>query len=406
MNTFSHNGISLVSILDTRKKSAKNLYPVKLRVTFQRKQVYYSTGVFMTEEDWQIIDNTRKKNLVDKKELILSSFENLEAKVKALTMNEDFTFEELNKQVRNKNTGLLSEVFELKIGELSKHNKVSTAEWYTYSLNSLKMFKGEAIKLSDITKDWLNEYAQFMYSKGKSRTTISMYCRALQSVINLAIEDGAIKPVNYPFGKGKFEIPEPEERKLALPLSDIKKIVEYKSDNPTIQLGRDYWFFSYLCNGANITDIVKLTPDNIKNGEICFYRAKTINRSKKPKLIQATLTPEMSAIISKYGKLVAGEYIFPILKKGINPVEERNIIKNFTKLVNEKMEIICKDLGIEKVTTYTARHSFATVLKRSGVSVSFISDQLGHSDVKTTENYLASFEDVERKKNAALLTAF
>lgn len=406
MNTFSHNGISLVSVLDTRKKSAKNLYPVKLRVTFQRKQVYYSTGVFMTEEDWQIIDNTRKKYIVDKKELILSSFENLEAKVKALTMNEDFTFEELNKQVRNKNTGLLSEVFELKINELSKQNKVSTAEWYTYSFNSLKMFKGEAIKLSDITKEWLNEYAQFMYSKSKSRTTISMYCRALQSVINIAIEDGAIKPVNYPFGKGKFEIPEPEERKLALPLSDIKKIFEYKSENPTIQLGKDYWFFSYLCNGANITDIAKLTADNIMNGEICFYRAKTINRSKKPKLIQATLTPEMSAIISKYGKLVAGEYIFPILRKEINPVEERNIIKNFTKLVNEKMEIICKDLGIEKATTYTARHSFATVLKRSGVSISFISDQLGHTDSKTTENYLASFEDVERKKNSALLTNF
>lgn len=60
----------------------------------------------------------------------------------------------------------------------------------------------------------------------------------------------------------------------------------------------------------------------------------------------------------------------------------------------------------ENITTYTARHSFSTVLKRSGVSTEFISESLGHSDLKTTENYLDSFEDDIKHEYANFLTAF
>jgi len=58
------------------------------------------------------------------------------------------------------------------------------------------------------------------------------------------------------------------------------------------------------------------------------------------------------------------------------------------------------------ITFHLARHTFATVLKRSGANIAYISESLGHADQKTTENYLASFEQEERIKNAALLTKF
>lgn len=64
---------------------------------------------------------------------------------------------------------------------------------------------------------------------------------------------------------------------------------------------------------------------------------------------------------------------------------------------------IGKELGFGSISTYTARHSYATVLKRSGANIAYISESLGHSDLKTTENYLASFEKEERQKNAALV---
>lgn len=70
------------------------------------------------------------------------------------------------------------------------------------------------------------------------------------------------------------------------------------------------------------------------------------------------------------------------------------------------MQRIGKALGIDNITTYTARHSYATISKRKGVSIAYISESMGHCDLKTTEAYLASFEDAEYQKNAHLLTQF
>lgn len=67
---------------------------------------------------------------------------------------------------------------------------------------------------------------------------------------------------------------------------------------------------------------------------------------------------------------------------------------------------IAEAVGLPLVTTYSARHSFATVLKRSGTNISYISESLGHSNLAITENYLASFERDERMRNAQLLTKF
>ena len=77
-----------------------------------------------------------------------------------------------------------------------------------------------------------------------------------------------------------------------------------------------------------------------------------------------------------------------------------------TKAINKRMANIGQALGIGNISTYTARHSFATVLKRAGANIAYISESLGHQDLKTTENYLACFEREERQKNAELLSKF
>ena len=99
-------------------------------------------------------------------------------------------------------------------------------------------------------------------------------------------------------------------------------------------------------------------------------------------------------------------YLFPFLKGNESAIDERRIVKNVTHLLNDNMQKIGKKLGIEGISTYTARHSFATVLKRSGANVAFISESLGHNDVRVTENYLDDFETEERYKNAMALTNF
>ena len=154
--------------------------------------------------------------------------------------------------------------------------------------------------------------------------------------------------------------------------------------------------------------MLKLKYSNVQNGEIYFTRAKTIRTSKVKKELQAVITPEMQAIIDRWGNKdrQPDTYIFNFLKGNENPMREKIIINNTISRCNKQLKKIGKAVGITGISTYTARHSYATVLKRSGANIAYISESLGHADLKTTENYLASFEREEREKNAKLLTNF
>ena len=62
--------------------------------------------------------------------------------------------------------------------------------------------------------------------------------------------------------------------------------------------------------------------------------------------------------------------------------------------INKELKLLASELEIDAdVTTYVARHSFASVLKNTGVNIALISQALGHQDIKTTEIYLSKFDD-------------
>ena len=247
-----------------------------------------------------------------------------------------------------------------------------------------------------------------MVEDGKSYTTISIYIRCIRALFNDAKTIGVIKEAQYPFGRGKYEVPSGKGRKLALSLQQIKQIINFTDGFEATERYRDMWFFSYLCNGINVNDMLKLKYSNIDGDEIHFYRAKTLNTSKDKKEIEVLLTPEMKQIIDKWGNTdkSSNNYIFPFLTGEETPLQQKRTIQDVTHRINKRLKKIGEAIGISGLSTYTARHSFASVLKRSGVNIAYISESLGHSDLKTTENYLASFEKEERVKNAKFLTNF
>jgi integrase/recombinase XerD len=100
-------------------------------------------------------------------------------------------------------------------------------------------------------------------------------------------------------------------------------------------------------------------------------------------------------------------YLFPVLEPNINALRQYELIELFTQSINDWLVKIKKKLKIEKrLTTYVARHTFSTVLKRSGVSTEFIQESLGHTNIRTTEKYLDSFEREVKKKLVGNLMAF
>jgi site-specific recombinase XerD len=117
----------------------------------------------------------------------------------------------------------------------------------------------------------------------------------------------------------------------------------------------------------------------------------------------------MLEIIKRWGNVnkTGKEFIFPILNERMSPRDEHVTIAQFIKITNKYLKHVTDALEWgEKVTTYFARHSYATRLKRAGVPIAYISDSLGHVNIATTENYLSSFTDETVKSNAGFLLDF
>ena len=151
----------------------------------------------------------------------------------------------------------------------------------------------------------------------------------------------------------------------------------------------------------NIKDIIHLKFKNIHKDTIQYDRSKTSNTIQNPKPIVISLLPQAKEIIEKWGVKTKNEndFVFPVLKKNLSELQKQKDKDQFIKTINKYMKLIGQDIGYDKpLTTYAARHSFATVLKRSGAPTEFISESLGHKSLQTTEAYLDSFEDSSRKK--------
>ncbi len=408
MYSYATNGITVATILDQRRETKKGTFPVKIRVTFKRKRIYYSTGKSLSKSEWEKLPRSKSTALISIRTDIQYSFDKVKSFVVELEREDKFSFTVLNKHLGNGAGDTLNSCFETKLESLLQNDQINTHEYYTYTLKSLENFAGQNIPLNYVTPEWLQKYEKSLLKEGKSYTTIGMRGRAIRTVVNSAKELGLIKESQYPFGRGKYEIPTGEGRKLALTLQQIKTLVTYTDGSEATEHYRDLWFFSYLCNGINFADLITLKYANIQNGEIYFARAKTFKTSRVKKEICAVITSEMQAIMDRWGTQDKSPdtYIFGFLKGGETPLEIKKRVRDVISNCNRRLKKIGKAIEVEGLSTYTARHSYATVLKRSGANIAYISESLGHNDLKTTENYLASFEREERAKNASLLTNF
>ncbi|OUN04303.1 site-specific integrase [Alistipes onderdonkii] len=404
---YSKDGVTVAAVIDTSHPKKNGLFPVRIRVTYRRRLCYYTTGKDLTAEEWEMLPTTKVRALVDIRKDIESSYQIVRAAVEELAGAGGFSLDALNNRLKGAASDTVNMMFRGKIEELKKAGRVGSMLVYDNVLKGLERFAGMRIRFEAVTVSWLGKYADFLRKEGKTQTTIAIHLRHLRAILNEAKRLGAIKDTQYPFGKGRYEIQAGEGRKLALTLEQIGKIANYDDGTEATAKYRDYWLFLYLCNGINVADFVKLRYRDIVNGEICFVRQKTERTTKTRKEIHVVVIERMQAIINRWGNPSRPDiFIFPILDGTEDAMRRKMKTLYITRAINKRMKEVGEKLGIGNISTYTARHSFATVLKRAGANIAYISESLGHQDLKTTENYLASFEREERVKNAEILTKF
>ena len=394
------NGVVVSVLLDTRTVNKEGTYPVKIKVYFQGKPKYYPTGICMStkEELEEVLESKSKKN-IEIQDIIGKELSRILKNVDILVERGTFSFSNLNNI-----GGSLNEMISAKIKELENEEKFGSSAFYKGTLSLLKRYMKHDVPIKEVTVEWLNGLEKFIL-KTANQTTVAMNMRNIRATMNIAKQVGVIRESDYPFGRGKYQIKEGSGKKKALNKKQLKAIAEYSDGSMTTEFYRDLWLFIYFCNGLNVADLISLKFSDIQNGEISFIRKKTKDRTHDVKRIYAAITPEMYSIINKWGNdPKKSVYIFPFLKPGDSAWEHEKKKKNLTKLINKRMKMIGEKLNLGKITTYVARHTYATVLRNEGVPISIISPMLGHSSVTTTEIYLADLESEYRAKNASLLS--
>lgn len=299
----------------------------------------------------------------------------------------------------------LIEALEKRMNDFEKEGKVNSYYRVRSAKKAFESFCGRKDPhIMDITPEWLTSCEKFWRSNGKSSTTIVIYMKVLRREVNELLRTGRLAPEENPFGKGKYELPSPQSRKLALTLDQIRAIASYRG-NATIERYRDLWLFSYLCNGINFRDMLFLRYRNIIGNEISYYRSKTYRSKSVPHEIRAAYTPLMQNIVSRWGneRLSQDTFLFKYARGDDNPFEVDALVRKVTSLCNREMRILAEILKIPVFTTYSARHSFATILNRKGVDLKYISDCLGHSSLRMTETYLAGFTEEDRARFSEML---
>ena len=392
--------------LETRRIKKNKTFPLKVRVIFQREHHDYKTSFSLTEKEYQesllLKPKKRFKKLADE-------ISNLRSKVTSIVSNLSvFTF----KKFEDIYIGRITEskdlytLFASYILILETEGRIKTAMSYNSAMISIKEFQSK-ISIYDVNVSFLKKYQEHQLKKGNSITTVGIYIRSLRSIYNFAISEGIIKKTeDYPFGKRKYIIPAGRNIKKALLLDEVKKIFDFHCiPGTSIDKAKDFWMFSYFCNGINFKDIALLKVSNIDGNMLSFIREKTkLTGQGNRKIISCFLSNQTKSIIEKWSAndLDPEKFLFTILKPEDNLQRQTELIAQFIQNTNKHLKLICKEVGVNKnVTTIWSRHTAATVLKRSGATVSQIQEALGHSSSSITQNYLDSF-DTETKMNLAL----
>ena len=280
------------------------------------------------------------------------------------------------------------------ISELEEEGRIGYSKVFKSSRDSLKKFVNNADKnFINFTKRDFENYEKHLLKTVHQESSISVYVRTFSRLWNIAIERGLCPKEHRPSKYIKFKAYRRfKTKKRALSSEVIKSIESLLFDTSSREYrSQQYFLFSYYARGINFIDLAKLKRENIQNNEIEYIR------SKNKRHYHFQLHPKACSIINFFLSIhyEDSEYIFPILtNRHDTPKKIDARIDSALKDLNEDLAKMAHIIGLDKkLTSYAARHSFATNLRSKKVSVSIIQEALGHETELQTATYLDEIDD-------------
>lgn len=280
--------------------------------------------------------------------------------------------------------------------KMRQAGKNSTADLYRVVHNRLRRFAdADRLTFERVTATLADDFAQSLREEGLAVNTVNSYLSGFRALYNSAQEAGLFEaPEKSPFAH--LHLRREMTAKRALTSQAINELAQVQPSAGTeTRRSLDFFLFCFLACGMPFIDLAHLTWDNIVGKEIIYHRCKTGTK------VQITITPGMRLIMKRYARK-GSRYVFPILP-------EKGCSHNYYKSILARYNACLKEIGSHlthpvKLTSYVARHTWATEALRKNTPVAVISQALGHTSEKTTLFYLDSLDQsVIRKANRKII---
>lgn len=381
---------SVTPILRTSKKRDDGRAPIWIRITANRKSRYISTGIYIDPDHW----NDRKRKVRKSHELASAyndKIRSLRLECEEAALDAD-TAQAVKDEVQGEH-GSLSQFFERFISRLKDRDQYWERKKYNTTLNKLHEALGENLSWDDLTSEALSKLERYCREErdNNSNTTRKELAR-VRRVVNQAIKEKVISAGDDPFLA--YEMPdrvEPDRRSLSFDEMMAMRGLELEPTSDRAR-DRDAFLFAFYGGGVRFSDICRLRPSHIRDGRLKYRMMKTDN------LVRIGLPPPAIEIVNRWSEAHDRPFLFPYLKEGEDddPVRVRKRISTWNVVANRNLKKLAEKAEIENpdgITMHVARHSFGDLARREGDDLYAVSKALGHSDLKTTERYLAAFDD-------------
>lgn len=392
MITRNYCGVSFAAILDKRFSLADGRYNVSVRITHKYRRYYVLSGTTMTENEYDRSVSAKHGEWYSRRVDVERVFDRVYDIGRQMIDYGSFAFGAIKDRMNGGGGMMLSEVYEMRIGELRKENRIGTMSTYVSSLRKWLDVIGD-VKMMELDATLIGRFVD-RCSEDNSNSTIGIYLRCLRAIVNYAIYLDIIPQSRYPFSKSKYDrlvkIPATAKRDdRFLSIDDILN-VDALDKTDTERWCWSMWMFSYLCGGMNLADIGCLRSENIVGNTITFSRKKTRKTTTNQAKITIPITDRINAIMKEYAN--SEGLLFPLITRSERDEQKvKSAVKDCSKKIGKYVTRLCERAGVKGATMTHARHSFKTNMMRKGVPERYTEMAMGHSMQDVGSFYVGGF---------------
>ncbi len=275
---------------------------------------------------------------------------------------------------------------------LQMEGNFGTAHVYRSSLNAIIAYHGKGdFTFNEVTPEWIKGFEIHLRGRGCSWNTVSAYLRTFRAVYNRAVDCRGAVYVPHLFRS--VYTGTRADRKRALDTEDIQKVFTKLPQSPAvtsdIRRAQELFVLMFLLRGLPFVDLAYLRKSDLRDNVITYRRRKT----GRP--LSVTLTSEAMAILKRYmDRDSSSPYLFPLLSSREGTKEAYHEYQLALRNFNRQLMLLGEMLGLgDKLSSYTARHTWATTAYYCEIHPGVISEAMGHSSITVTETYLKPFQN-------------